>query len=204
MDKEFLKGLGIEGENAEKILNQHNEVLKNKFVPIERFNEIYSDLKNQKDTVKTLNGQLEELKKVDPEKLQGEIERLQKENKTAKEKYESDVNNLKISNAIEKALTGAKAKNITAVKALLKMDDIKLDGDDVKGIDEQIKALTSAEETKFLFDTDTGTGNGIKGANLDGKQNNGGAGGSGSDSKGVQYAQRYNNNVFTRLGMNKE
>lgn len=199
MDKEFLKGLGIEGENADKIINQHKADIKDKYIPIERFNEVNTDLKNQKDTVKTLSGQLDELKKVDPEKLKSEIERLQTENKTAKEKFESDLNNLKISNAIEKALTGAKAKNITAAKALLKMDDIKLDGENVKGIDEQIKALAEAEETKFLFDTETNTNKGMKGASPD-TPPSGGAGS--NESKGAQFAQRYNNNVFSRLGMN--
>lgn len=199
MDKEFLKGLGIEDENAEKIINQHKADIKDKYIPIERFNEINTDLKNQKETVKTLNGQLDELKKIDPEKLQSEIERLQNENKTAKEKYENDMNNLKISNAIEKALTGAKAKNITAVKALLNMGDISLDGDDVKGLDKQIKALTEGESTKFLFDTETQPNNNFKGINPNTPPT-----GNGNESKGAQFAQKYNNNVFTRLGMNKE
>ena len=200
MDKEFLKGLGIEGENAEKIIEQHKATIKDKFVPIERFNDVNKELKNQKDTVKTLNGQLEDLKKVDPEQLQNEIKRLQGENKTAQEKFESDMRNLKISNAIEKALTGAKAKNVTAVKALLNMDDISLDGDEVKGIDKQLKALTEADETKFLFDTETDPKPPLKG-NPDLNNNSGGGG---EESKGAQFAQRYNTNVFTRLGMNNK
>lgn len=205
MDKDFLKGLGIEGENADKIINQHKAVIKDKFVPIERFNEVNTDLKNQKDTVKTLNGQLEQLKKIDPEQLQSEITRLQNENKTAKEKFETEINNLKISNAIEKALTGAKAKNITAVKALLKMDEITLDGEDVKGIDKQIKALSEAEDTKFLFDTEEPGKPGIKGnPEPGGTGGNNGGGSGGGESKGAQFAQRYNTNVFSRLGMNKE
>lgn len=198
MDKEFLKGLGIEGENAEKIIAEHNAAIKDKFIPLERFNTVNADLKNQKEQVKTLEKQIDKLKEVDPEKLKSEIERLQGENKTAKEKFEKDLSSLKISNAIEKALTGAKAKNLTAVKALLKMDDITLDGDTVKGLDKQIKALTEGEGTKFLFDTGE-TKPEIKGNPSKDPDNRGS-----ESSKGAQFAQRYNQGVFTRLGMNNK
>ena len=60
---------------------------------------------------------------------------------------------LKVDFAVEKALTGANAKNIKAVKALLDLTDAKLDKDgNVKGLSEQIEKLTAADDTKFLFD----------------------------------------------------
>ena len=60
---------------------------------------------------------------------------------------------MKIDFAVEKALTGAKAKNITAVKALLDLKDAKFDKEgNVKGLAEQIEKLTSDEGTKFLFE----------------------------------------------------
>lgn len=193
MDKEFLKSLGIEGENAEKIINLAAQELKDKYVSIDRFNEGNTELENRNETVKTLNGQLTELKKVDPAKLQSEIERLQGENKTAQAEFENKINGLKLSNAVEKALTAAKAKNITAVKALLNMDDVTLDGDTVKGLDKQIKALAADEGTKFLFDTAKPE---IKGS-PDGDRGEGG----GETSKGAQFAERYNNGIFSRQGI---
>ena len=63
------------------------------------------------------------------------------------------MNQLKIDYAVEKALTGAKAKNIKAVKALLELEDAKLDKDgNVKGLAEQIEKLTAGDDTKFLFE----------------------------------------------------
>ena len=60
---------------------------------------------------------------------------------------------MKIDFAVEKALTGAKAKNIKAVKALLELGEAKLDKDgNVKGLDEQIEKLRSGDDTKFLFE----------------------------------------------------
>jgi hypothetical protein len=46
-----------------------------------------------------------------------QIEKLQAENKVNNEKHEAEVKEIKISNAIEKSLTGAKAKNIKAVNS---------------------------------------------------------------------------------------
>ena len=61
--------------------------------------------------------------------MQKQIEQLQSDNATAKANHESEMNQLKVQFAVEKALTGAKAKNIKAVKALLDLDDAKLDKD---------------------------------------------------------------------------
>ena len=74
----------------------------------------------------------------------------------AKADYESELNRLKIDFAVEKALTGANARNIRAVKALLDLADAKLDKDGtVKGLSEQINNLAADEGTKFLFDSKT-------------------------------------------------
>lgn len=106
--------------------------------------------KEQADSVMKINGD-------DIENAKGtaatEIKNLQTENATAKANHESELNQLKIDFAVEKALTGAKAKNIKAVKALLELDDAKLDKDgNVKGLAEQIEKLTSGDDTKFLFE----------------------------------------------------
>ena len=105
--------------------------------------------------VKERDKQLETLKKSagDNEDLQKQIEQLQSDNATAKANHESEMNQLKVQFAVEKALTGAKAKNIKAVKALLDLDDAKLDKDgNVKGLQEQIDKLVAGDDTKFLFE----------------------------------------------------
>ncbi|HWP51805.1 MAG TPA: phage scaffolding protein [Clostridia bacterium] len=50
---------------------------------------------------------------------------------------------------ISQALTKAQAKNLTAAKALLRLDDIALDGDRLTGLDEQLEAVV--RENPFLF-----------------------------------------------------
>lgn len=106
--------------------------------------------KEQADSIIKINGDdIENAKSASA----AEIKNLQTENAKVRQDHESELNQLKIDFAVEKALTGAKAKNIKAVKALLELDDAKLDKDgNVKGLAEQIEKLTSGDDTKFLFE----------------------------------------------------
>ena len=77
---------------------------------------------------------------------------LQNDNKTKDEAHAAEIHQLKVNNAIESALTGAKAKNALAVKALLKdLDKAELAEDGtVKGLAEQIAALQKSDA--YLFE----------------------------------------------------
>ena len=151
MKKEDLIKLGLTEEQAEKVAEVFTEELKG-FIPKFRFDEVNEAKKKLEQDIKTRDEQLEELKKVDAEGLKAQIEKLQEENKAAKEKYDAELKQIQLDNAVEKALIGAKAKNIKAVKALLDLEKVELDGETVKGLDDQIKKLTEEEDTKFLFD----------------------------------------------------
>ncbi len=66
----------------------------------------------------------------------------------------AEIKSLKIDTAVELALSAAKAKNVKAVKALLDLDKAELDADGtVKGLADQIKKLTEAPDSNFLFET---------------------------------------------------
>lgn len=116
-----------------------------------------ADFNLKNETNKTLEGQikerdkqLEELKKVDATQLQAEITRLQGENTTAKQNFETEVNRIKLDSAMEVALMGAKARDVRAVKPFLNLDLVKLDGDQVLGLEEQLKSIK--ENKGFLFE----------------------------------------------------
>jgi multidrug efflux pump subunit AcrA (membrane-fusion protein) len=154
MKKEDLIKLGLDEEMAQKVADTFAEYLKG-FIPKSRFDEVNEAKKKLEQDIKTRDEQLEVLKKIDAEGLQAEIEKLQKENKATKAKFEADLKKMKVDNAVEKALLEAKAKNTVAAKALLKIDYDKAELDEdgkVKGLDDEIKRLVEAEETKFLFD----------------------------------------------------
>ena len=107
---------------------------------------------------KVIAEQIETLKKSagDNTELQNQITALQEANKQKDKDHANEIKALKISNAVDVALTNAKAKNNTAVKALLAafLEKAELaDDGTVKGLDDEIGKLTKGEDTAFLFDT---------------------------------------------------
>lgn len=156
MNKEKLIALGLTDEQATKVLEGFKG-----YVPSERFNEVNEAKKNAEALVSERDKQINDLKKAagSNEELKKQIETLQAENKSAKEKYDADLKALKIDNAINSALTGAGAKNLKAARALLDLEKITLDGEEVKGISEQIKTLTADESTAFMFAVKSNGGN---------------------------------------------
>lgn len=136
------------------LMAQVNAEFPKQAVPKETFNAVSNDLKQAKKDIATRDTQLQELKDSagDIETLKTTIETMAQENTKAEAKYQEEIKQIKLNNAIEKALSGAKAKNLRAVKALLDMEKVELDGDNLKGLDDQITALTTGEDSKFLFD----------------------------------------------------
>lgn len=154
MTKEKLMEWGLTEEQANKVM----EGLNGSFVTKTRFNEVNTEPQTAKKTIGERDQQLEALKKStgDTEALQTQITQLQADNAQQKKAYEAEIKALKIGNAVDMALTNAKAKNNTAVKALLaaflEKAELAEDGT-VKGLDEEIGKLVKGEDTAFLFDT---------------------------------------------------
>lgn len=156
MTRKQLEDLGLTKEQADSVMKINGDDIENaKGTAATEIKNLQTEVDGLKTQVGDRDKQLETLKASagDNADLKKQIEDLQTENATAKANHESELNQLKIDFAVERALTGAKAKNIKAVKALLELDDAKLDKDgNVKGLAEQIEKLTSGDDTKFLFE----------------------------------------------------
>lgn len=152
MKKEDFLKLGFTEEQATKAAAASAEELK-EFIPKSRFDEVNAENKTLKTDIATRDSQLETLKNStgDVEDMKKTITDLQTQNATDKANYEAQVKQIKIDSAVERALTGAKAKNVKAVKALLDLEKAELDGDNIKGLDDQLKKLQESEDSKFLF-----------------------------------------------------
>lgn len=152
MNKENLLKLGLSEEQAEKVLSANAEQLKG-FIPKSRFDEVNNTKKQLEKDLKDRDVQLENLKNSsgDVETMKQTIENLQRDNKVAKDNFEAELAKFKLESAIDTTLLGSNVINTRAVKALLDMDKIKLDGDVLIGINEQIEALKNAEDSKMLF-----------------------------------------------------
>ena len=157
MKKEELVKLGLTEEDADKVAKASEEELKG-FVPKSRFDEVNEARKHAEESVKERDKQIDGLKASagDAEKLKQEIEQLQQSNKEKDTNHALEIRKLKLDNAVDSALTAAKAKNVKAVRALLDLDKAELSEDgSVKGLAEQIKKLSEAEDSKFLFESST-------------------------------------------------
>ena len=130
-----------------------------------------SDLTNQ---IADRDKQLKDLKDkvTDNENLTKQITDLQTANATAKANYDKAVAEMKRNHAVDNSIRDAKAKNVKAVRALLDMDKIKMDGDTVLGLKDQIDALVKSDA--YLFDTVDTTHTDVKGGFVPGKGSNGG------------------------------
>lgn len=167
MKTEDLKAMGLTDEQISKVMAENGKDVNAAKADAENLKSEVASLKSQlsslEDGVAQRDKQLEALKKIDAEGLKAEIEKLQNENKATQEKYESDMKQVRIDSAVEKALIVSKAKNIKAVKALLDLEKAELDGDIIKGLDEQLKKLKQSEDSKFLFDDQSSSKQQFKG-----------------------------------------
>jgi len=124
-------------------------------IPKDKYNETAEAKKRLETDLQARDAQLEQLKQAagNSEELKKQIEQLQAENKKAGEEWQTKVAKMQMDFAVERALTTAKAKNPKAVKALLDMDKVKLDGDKLLGLDEQLKELQKSDS--YLFGDST-------------------------------------------------
>ena len=170
MKRKFLEDMGLEKEQVDKILDENSQDIGKAKGDSEK---IQKDMDAANAEVESLKGQisdrdkqLETLKNStgDVEAMKQQIATLQADNKAKDDAHAAEIKQLKIDAAIDSALTGAKAKNNTAVKALLKdLDKAELaDDGTIKGLAEQIEALQKSDA--YLFDTTTKKKTQVKGA----------------------------------------
>ncbi|MCB2300387.1 phage scaffolding protein [Clostridium tagluense] len=96
-----------------------------------------------------------------------EIENLKIANLKASTEYEAKLTQMNFDGKFEKALGAYKPKNSKALKALLDMEKVKLDGEAFLGLEDQIKLLKESDPYLFSEENLGGTGNlggGVAGA----------------------------------------
>ena len=154
--KEALKKLGLEQDviesTVETIMAEHGKALGESKDAASKLAEAQAEVTKLTSDIESRDKDIEKLKKsgVASEELQTQLSELQKKYDADKETHKATLLETKKSAAIEIALTNAKARNNTAVKALLDIESIKLEGDELKGLEKQIEALK--EESAFLFE----------------------------------------------------
>lgn len=142
MERKFLEDMGLEKDAIDKIMAAHGtdvEGWKTKISTAEtNLTTANSTIKDLKDTVKKFDG-------VDVEKLKTDVSDWEK-------KYNKDIAETKFASALEVALSQSGAKSTKALRGLLDMEKIKLDGDKLIGLDEQLTTIKT--DNGYLFGTE--------------------------------------------------
>ncbi|MEG0377444.1 MAG: phage scaffolding protein [Eubacterium sp.] len=138
MTKEDLIKLGVIEETAVKIIADHTKEIQDEHQKTSA-EKLRAD--NAETNLQTANAKLEG---YDPE--------WKATVATAETKAQKQVDALKFDYAIKNALQGAKAKNTVAVKALLNLDGLKQNGDEIVGLKEQIDKIKT--DNDYLFEAE--------------------------------------------------
>lgn len=160
-DTTFLESLGIDSEDAQKIVDAHNQTINGNYIPKTRFDEVNKAYKQAKTDLTARDSQIESLKAFegDNESLKAKVTELQKANEQAAAKYAHEMEALRKTTAIRGMLSDA--QDATMVINLLNMDSISIDSQGhVIGAKEQLDALRESKPFLFKQATSTPTING--------------------------------------------
>lgn len=159
MNKKELLELGIEDEDVQKkVIILHGKGIE----------KLKGEVKTLTDDKSALNVQLEEAGETIDSFKDMDIEGVKKSAEDWKEKAEvadkakkeaeetktAEVAKLKFDHALDKELTGAKAKDVKSVRAHLKLEELKMDDDGkITGLEAQLE--TVSEKHDYLFDSES-------------------------------------------------
>ncbi len=115
------------------------------YVDKSKYDKNVAELNAANDTIKGLKDTVAKFDGVD-------VEKLKKDASDWETKYNTDIAAVKLDSAVSMALVEAKAKNPKLVKAALDMSVIKLDGEKVLGLSEQLDKIK--ESDSYLFDVE--------------------------------------------------
>lgn len=151
MKRDFLKNLGIEDKDIiDKILDENSadigrakgelDTYKNKAENLEK------DIKTKDDTIATL-----EKKVGDIDSLNQKISQLETDKTNLENDLNTKVSTIQKTHAIENSIRDAKGKNVKAIMALLDMEKITFENNELGGLSDQLEILKSAEDSSMLF-----------------------------------------------------
>lgn len=153
LDEQLKELLGEEVAKQvdEKIGDKKLVINDGSYIPKAKFDEVNTAKNDYKQQLDERDKQLEELKKQAKgnDELTKQLESLQEENKKAIEEYEDKLKKQQLDFAVESKVMQAKARNPRAVKGLLDTEKIKLDGEQVLGLDEQLDEIKKSDP--YLF-----------------------------------------------------
>lgn len=160
---EILKKAGLDEQTAQIVVDQFPELIRDKYVPVSRINELREEINGLNAQISERDKQLKTLsgKAEGNEELQNQIKELQESNKKAKDDFEQQMADLKFNAALDKALLKAKAVDSELVRVKLDKSGLKLQEDGtIAGLAEQLESVQ--KDYGFLFEANDTKIDGIK------------------------------------------
>lgn len=154
MNREFLKKLGLEDDAVNSIMAEYGKAVEKYKNDAETLKTRDTEIASLNEQLKAANAQIEDFKGVDIDGIKKAAEEYKTKFEQSEKAAKESLDKLKFDYALDSALTGAKAKNNKAVKALLELDGIRFKDGKLSGFDEQIQNLK--QENGYLFDTEDG------------------------------------------------
>ena len=143
MKRDFLKGLGLEDEVINKIMDEAGKEVNGLKTQIAN---LQDDIKVKDGVIETKNSKIKEFENIDVEALK------KAEYEKGKAEGSAEIEKFKFNTALDNALKGAKVKDSKTISGLLDMEKIKLENEQIVGLDEQLKTLKESHD--YLFDND--------------------------------------------------
>jgi hypothetical protein len=155
---EFLKGI-ISDElyaQLETALKDNKDVklanlAKGEYVGKDKFDAQAETVKTMKAQVEEANKQIESFKGMDIDGIKKTADEYKAKFEQTQTEYDKKINDMQFGYALDSVLSGAKAKNATAVKALIDKDALKFVDGKIIGIDEQLAKIKT--DNDFLFES---------------------------------------------------
>lgn len=162
MKREDLTKIGVGEDLVERIMAMHGQ-------DIEKHKSATETAKAEMDALKAqlteASTTIEGFKKLDVDSIRAAADDWKTKAEQAQVEAQKQVAALKFDHALEGALSGAKARNPKAVRALLQQDALKLNEADgsILGLKEQLEKIKS--EADYLFEAEGNTPKIVAGGN---------------------------------------
>ena len=167
MKTEFLKSLNLSQEVIDKIMAENGKDIAVEQKKAEKVIKESDSYKLKAESLETqvndANTEIQKFKDMDIDGIKKAADDWKETAEKAKADADKQISQMKFDYALSAALTGAKAKNAKAVKALLDMDGLKFNDGKIVGLDEQLAQIKA--DNDYLFESDEPAPEFVKGTN---------------------------------------
>ena len=145
----ILADLGITLTDEQK--SSINKAVSENYKTVADYDKQKDKLTNAEDKVKTLTDNLDKFKDVNVEELSKTVTDLKEQLKKKDDDYASQIADRDFSEIVKDSIAKANGKNAKAIKALLDIESLKASKNQSNDVEDAIKALAEAEDSKMLF-----------------------------------------------------